>query len=337
MTGGRAVGRRAVPGTPRTASVFGLALDPPAVAPPEADRQLVALLRKARAEGVTVFDVSGSAHRPHAERLIATAFPHFDPELLVIVTGEVPGAGYADPSGRSAPSSPAPDVAETLSKSLAQSRRRLSPQVPGILEGRVDTGEADGGAAAGRTLAGLASSQELVGWMPRLAPDRSAFSEGVSHEASHLFSTELSLLEPSLATSVDELFEAREFGVFARDPFAGGRLDGTRFAASVVDRALPGRPLDLRALRAEFDPVLRLGFLSLPHRRTLAQAALQFLLSRAWVTSILLPIPRPERWEEIFGAEEVEPLTGEELRRLGVAEGPAGASRSGNGEGANTL
>jgi len=316
MAPARSIGRRPVPGTQRTASVFGLVVDPPLVAPPAADRQFVALLRKARGEGVTVFDVSGGAHPVRAERLLAAAFPDFDPELLIIAPGTGRGSSRRDrPAG--APSD-APDHRKDLASNLAASRRHLAPQVPGILEWSTEAGGPDEMDAVRTSLEELRDSGEVAGWLERLASDRPTLPERLARDRPRLFSTELSVLEAGLFARIGAVRNSYGFGGFVRDPFAGGRLDGTRFDSSVAGRAPMGGPVDVRALREEFAPVLRLGFLALPHRRTLAQASLQFLLSGGWVTSILLPVPRPERWEEIFGTGAAEPLSEEELQRLGA-------------------
>jgi aryl-alcohol dehydrogenase-like predicted oxidoreductase len=84
----------------------------------------------------------------------------------------------------------------------------------------------------------------------------------------------------------------------------------------------------LRQLHRDFDPVLRLGFLTDSRERTLAQASLQFLFHWPWVASVLVPLPSPERLEEFLAASSRPPLTDEEVDRALATLGPAsGVSR----------
>ena len=307
--------QRILPGTPRSCSVLGFVVSPPSTGAPDADRQVVALLRKARSEGVTVFDVSGEAPAGRAQRLVAAAFPEFDPELVLLVGGGL----SRPPATRESSASKSPEGEGPLAglrASLAESRRRLSPQVPGILEWTLDTAPSEEIATVVASLETLRSSGDVAGWSLRLPPEPSVVSSQLGRWRPKLLSTEVSLLDPSFASFLDAEAPAAGFGVFVRNPFAGGLLDGTRFSSTLADRPPRSGPIDVRALRAEFDPVLRLGFLSGKHRRTLAQAALQYLLPRTWVTSVLLPLPRPERWEELFGAAATPPLSAEEFARV---------------------
>jgi aryl-alcohol dehydrogenase-like predicted oxidoreductase len=80
------------------------------------------------------------------------------------------------------------------------------------------------------------------------------------------------------------------------------------------------RPADMRRLRREFEPVLRLGFLTEGGRRTLAQAALRFVLRWPWVVTCVIPLPPPERFEEILGFGSAPEISDEELARLGLVK-----------------
>ncbi len=112
---------------------------------------------------------------------------------------------------------------------------------------------------------------------------------------------------------------------------AEGLLDGAQLRGPL--RLPPGTPgggpTPLRELRRELDPILAWHGLVLPHRRTLAQAALQWASSHRDLDAILAPLPAPERLEEILSFERspawseadqavVELVYG---RRLGSGEG----------------
>jgi len=133
------------------------------------------------------------------------------------------------------------------------------------------------------------------------------------------------VLDHSLLPTLRTLAERATLGFFARDPLAGGRLDGTRFERTVADRGPAARPPSLRELEREFAPVLSLGFLSEGRGRTLAQAALAFVLYWPWVCSAVVPLPRVERLRELADAMSRPPLAEVEIARLLSAERPAGA------------
>jgi len=307
------IARRTVPGTPVTLSVVSVSLDPPAVAPPAADARSVALLRRAREVGVTTFDVARARFPARAERLIATAFPSSDPDLVVIVGRSIESLaaerGPTDEPGHGG------SLAEALQSSLEQSRRRLAPVPLSVLEWDMGNG--------GGTTGGDAHPWALLvpdTYRPpliralRVRPELSALP--TLPDSAQLYSGEFSLLDEGVAPLFDSGPPRPEAGLIAHNPFGDGRLDGTRFAA----RSVPGEPgqgpVDVRRLHAEFDPVLRLGFLTEDRRRTLAQAALHFVLRWPWVATCVIPLPAPERFDEILGYGSTPPLTDEELTRL---------------------
>lgn len=318
MTPSEPIGRRIVPGTGTHVSELGIALDPgPAVAP-TADRQQVGSLRRAHALGITLYDVAGARSPSRAERLLRSAFPEPDPSLTVVV-----GLG-ADPSGARSGAEPARTRTRTESEWsesamrtwLAQVRSRLPPGasiVPEVRRGSLPAEEMRACAAA---LGPLVARQELLSWSTRI--ERAALLAGDPIEglASPVVSAELSLLD---AASLAPMARGTRRGVPAllvRDPFAGGRLDGSLLAPEIADRRPGQPPRDLRELREELAPVLRLGFLTRQHKRTLAVAALRYLLQREETLSVLVPLPPPERWDEIFSAPGAAPLDREELARL---------------------
>ncbi|MGA8664678.1 MAG: hypothetical protein WB809_06420 [Thermoplasmata archaeon] len=104
--------------------------------------------------------------------------------------------------------------------------------------------------------------------------------------------------------------------LLARDPFAEGRLDGSRFSGNWLERGPSATPASLRTLSVEFEPVLRLGFLTADHRRTMAQAALQYAGSRPWVACVLAPLPPADRVEELLSAFSRPGLTAQEIHRI---------------------
>jgi aryl-alcohol dehydrogenase-like predicted oxidoreductase len=307
------IGTRSVPGTQRSFSAVTISLDPPLVVPSATDDRTVALLRRARSFGITTFDVATARYPPRAERLIAHAFPDPDSATSVIV-GRSFETLAQERRSREAPE-PDTDVTQALERSLEESRRRLG-RVPISMVDWVPSGERSGvGNRRERSEPTPPASTSEPLWVTRLSDPTVALPTPL--RSGDLFSGNLSLLEPQLIS----LFEEGEAGsgarLIARDPFNAGRLDGSRFAA---ESSLPppgAGPVDVRKLQAEYEPVLQLGFLTEDRRRTLAQAALQFVLHWPWVLSVAVPLPTPERFDEVFAFASRPPISPDELTRLG--------------------
>jgi hypothetical protein len=119
------VEQRRLAGVSRTFSALTISVDPPSVAPPAADARMVALLRRARDRGVTMFDVASARFPARAEKLIANAFPSPDPELGAIVGRSI--ESLARGHGRVEDPSSLGSLDAALSASLSQSRGRLAP------------------------------------------------------------------------------------------------------------------------------------------------------------------------------------------------------------------
>lgn len=308
--------RRPLPPSKRRVSILGLCVDPPPSAPPEADRQLLSLLRRAHADGVNLFDVAGSKRPARAERVLSAAFAEPGDEVTVVVGCELVRAGathFRDPAASLDPAA----VRKELAAEVAAHRAALGARFALVLEVDPSPLPPAGQAAVLSAAEALTSEGQLLSWSYRLTPRSD--SPGRSPEGGEvpLWSVELSLLETRHLPQLEARAASFSTAVLVRDPFAGGRLDGSRLSNELADRSPTAGPVDLRALQEEFAPILRLGFLTEGRRRTLAQAALLWLWSHRWTTSVLLPVPRPERWPEVRGAVAAPPLSPAELERIG--------------------
>lgn len=314
--GSPVLGPRQVPGAHLRLSAVTISVDPPAVAAPIADDRTVALLRRARRLGVSTFDVAEARFPQRAEKLIATAFPLSDPSLAVIVGRSAESlAKERTPRGEAISSQ---DLEAALEESLEQSRRRLAPAPVSIVDWTPETDrKRESTLGPGGSLSAGARTAGLL-WVRRLPSSPAALPPTGTSPA--LFSGELSLLDPGLIPLFESANEKPGASLIARDVFSGGRLDGSRFSTGVALGSPGAPPVDLRRLHEEFDPILRLGFLTAAHRRTLAQAALQFALAWPWVTTAVIPLPTPENLDSVLEFGSRPPLTGDELCRLGLVK-----------------
>lgn len=299
-------------------SLLSLTVLPPPVPGAAGERSVVERLRQARIAGVTTFDVAGSGDPRQAEHLLSEAFPEVDPGLVVIVRRQFDDLIHR---GDRAPplSARGDDLLDRLRHSFVESNRRLAPNCVGIVEwtgdGFPSTPEWQG------TSSGLLGPNPP--WLCRRVKegDSSLPPETDHRTPSRLFSGALSLLDSRLVSALQTRAETSPVAFLARDPFAGGRLDGTRASGTGVERGPGTGPVRLRELQEEFGPVLRLASLTAHRRRTMAQAAIRFAAQWPWMGSVLVPLPTADRWREVLGTFDTPPLSDEELRLVAPVRG----------------
>lgn len=294
------------PGAPLRVSELIVSVPVPLV--PGDGPMIVDALRRARSAGITTFDAAGSPDAVTAEGLLARAFPQVDPAIAVLTRpeqlGDNPYLGRPGlPPAVRSPSRSGPDVPAGATAS-ARFPRVMEVESVGA---RSPSPAVEGGAEH----PGDSPPTAVVVRCRSIEDVRAARRAG----SPSLLSGTFSLLDHELA-----LAAAAEVGLdrvrwIARDPFAGGRLDGRRFEPATLGRR-PSLPSAVRDLEADFAPVARLGFLARPGRRTLAQAALRFLLDRPWVVGACIPLPVAERWKEIVGFRSAPALDDEERLKV---------------------
>lgn len=285
------------------------------------------IAEKARNAGVTLFDLSALA--PDKETYLRAFLGHGSPASTVIVgrsVGRLLGQGIrlGDGPGRAG--------MEGWAELLRSSVIGLAPAAgagPALLvewELTPDNPALDQGAQDG--LQELAREGAIAGWGARGGYG----SEGPGTETPmpQFVSRPLSLLEP-LPPGVGSRGGP---ALFARDPFAGGRLDGSRFESEVNPLAVGHPPTPVSSIREEFDPVLRLAPLTRPGERTLAQAALRYVLDVAGAAAALVSASDPKRLAEFLDFESTPVLSPEDIDFLGRLPrttppflGPRGLSR----------
>jgi aryl-alcohol dehydrogenase-like predicted oxidoreductase len=104
--------------------------------------------------------------------------------------------------------------------------------------------------------------------------------------------------------------------VIARVPTSSGLLEGRFSAATVFGPEDHRRHRPRRWLVDGLRVVERLRFLELPGERTLAQAAIQYILRREAIASVLPTITSLAELDEFAGAAGAPALTDDELRRI---------------------
>jgi len=307
--------RRPYPGAPFELSALALSLDGTRDA--VGAEAWVARLRRARADGITTFDTVDASDPLLAETLLARAFPEGDDSIVVLTASSTDGASSRATGRRlPAPPSPAPGVTDHLSSRSSRGRFQRLFEIPARSASTrprdwTEVGpDGSSSEAAPRVLrCRTVQDVELASTWP---PPR-------------LLSGPYSLVDQGLVESALEVLGPGGFTWIGRDPFAGGRLDGTRFSPQVTG-SVRRAPPTLRELEVDFASVARWGFLARARRRTLAQAALRFVSARPWVVATCLLPPPAERWREIIGFANSLPLEDGELARV---QGLADASRSG--------
>ena len=304
--------RGPAPGLLGQFSPLTILVDPPAVASPPVDARIVALLRKARQFGVTSFDVAASSNPARAERLIALAFPDPDPAIVAMIGRSVDTLSREGGLEHGAGSTT--DLAAELARSIDRSRRRLAPVRVGVIEWTREEGAVASIFPILEEVEDENPKTPSPAWSLQISSADAALPD--LGPRVNLFSGSFSILDPNLGSRFESSGAPGGALLIARDPFSEGRLDGSRFNARTVLAGPSSPPVDMRRLHQEFDPVLRLGFLTSGHRRTLAQAALRYVLHWPWVITAVIPLPEPERLEEILDYRSTPALSGDELEHI---------------------
>ena len=286
----------------------------------------IGLLRAAVREGFRLLDAGTSRQAALGEQLIAAVRADRDERIEVATTlrGEDPLPGpcaamSATAHGGSASSPLGPDPsgwAEDLRRAVGRSMHRLGTD-------RVDVAwiEAGDGRALGQPGVRVALDEDprmlawgmrFVGGVPDLPTVRQAVASGA-----RVFALEFHLLNAREAAPVARAIAGAGGSIVVLDPHADGRLNGERLETPLAFAgAPPGRPADWPSVLEELAPVTRLGFLTAGRRRTLAQAAIQYVLEEPGVASALVrpfDAPRLREWRE---AGHRPPLTAAERDRV---------------------
>ena len=124
------------------------------------------------------------------------------------------------------------------------------------------------------------------------------------------------LLSPPEADGAVEECRRASVPLVSSDPFADGRLDGSRLSSSPLEVSGRPRPSDWAELQRDWAPVLSLGFLTEGGRRTLPQAAVDFALGTPGVSGAIVSAPDPETLRGFGPISPASALTRVERTRI---------------------
>jgi hypothetical protein len=169
--------------------------------------------------------------------------------------------------------------------------------------------------AIGRLMARWNSPLWGAAWA---SPSEAALNGPTALEhGARLLALPASLLSYAEAVQVGEQAARRGAAVIVLDPMASGSLDGSFLDGTPLDRPPTSRPPSLDELSTRLGPVTRLGFLTEGRRRSLAQAAVRFVLGLPGVVSACCVQPSPRILAELAAIDKVPPLSEAELERVG--------------------
>ncbi len=320
--------RRRTPDDSVAFSALALVPEPPTAATPAAIARTAEILVQCRARGVTTFDVAGARDPGVAALCLARAFGKQRAGVIAIVPatrGRALGARY--PKG-SFPPALAVGPRDALPSAAGRATvDELLVGFPRVLE----FGGARGPASFESELTvsrDLRSEPDVIDVSVRCTTVDEV-RRALEVRPRPLVAGELSLLDPASARFPEGVPDAPGAWFVARNVFANGRLDGTAWPGSTRAGPAMRPPESVRDLAGEYEPVLRFGFLTRERTRTLAQAALGYVLGRPWVLLASARLPPVDRLDELLGFSRATPLEPGDVRRIESAQGEPAIGRSG--------
>ncbi len=320
---------RSLPGTPLSVSevgfgvwtvgttMWGVAAD---------DYQTgIHLLRRALDLGVTFFDTADVYGDGKGETLLAQAFPGATRDQVVIATK----FGYdfynhpgVQPGQRERPQNWSPAYIRSACEKSLQRLKTDRIDFYQLHNPRLDTIRNDDVFA---TLEQLRAEGKILSYGTALGPaiHERQIEEAIATITERRASTQIiyNLLEQMLGEKVLPVARQHNVRVFTRVPHSSGLLEGAYTEQTTFDKN------DHRTFRVKDDAarkawlvdglkkVEQLKFLT--GSRTLAQAAIQFILSEPSIGSVLPNIYNEAQLREFSAAPDTPPLTGAELSRIG--------------------
>ena len=272
-----------------------------------------AAIERALSLGVTLFDTADVYGQGHSEALLGEVLAGWDgPPPTVVTKG---GINFYRRDGTLDPDWTPLALGHAVQQSLARLRRDtldvfllMNPPVQELARFRV-----------WETLAALRRAGKIAHWGVSVADPEDGVWLLEQQCPLDVLEVGYSLFYQGATTALLPLARRRKVGILAREPLANGFLTGKHgpeasFPPGDIRAALPPEYVAAMAETAG-----RLDFLRRAGERTLAQAALRFVLDDPAVASVVVGAKTPAQMEENVGAAAVPPIDAGERARIAEA------------------
>ena len=281
------------------------------------ERDAVAILNKAFDLGVNFFDTADTYGQGYGEEILPKALASHRSDVVI---GTKFGYDFYSNEARSGHSERPQDFSpEFVRYACEQSLRRLKTDYIDLYQlhnPRLSAIESDD---LFETLEALVKEGKIRYYGSALGPDIGWFEEGeASMRERNVPAVQIiySILEQEPARRFFPIADEEETGLLSRVPHASGMLDGTYNKDTVFD------PSDHRSHRRQewLDSTLKkvaaLDFLTAESDATIGQIAIQFVLARRRIASVLPNIVSEEQLAEFAAAPDTPALAADALERI---------------------
>ncbi len=281
------------------------------------ERDATAVLSKAFDLGVNFFDTADTYAQGYGEEILPKALAAHRKDMVI---GTKFGYDFYSDEARSGHSERPQDFSpEFVRYACEQSLRRLKTDYIDLYQlhnPRLSAIESDD---LFETLEQLVKEGKIRYYGSALGPDIGWFEEGeASMKERKVPSVQIiySILEQEPARRFFPIADEEETGLLSRVPHASGMLDGTYTKDTVFD------PSDHRSHRrqewldATLKKVAALDFLTDESDATIGQIAIQFVLARKRIASVLPNIVSEEQLVEFAAAPDTPDIPADALERI---------------------
>ena len=281
------------------------------------DAEKTALLENAVELGINFFDTADAYGDGYGEEILATVLGHRRNDIIIATKF---GYDIYDPTPRVGHQErPQKFDKEFVTYACEQSLRRLNTDHIDLYQvhnPRVDSLERD---ELFETLEQLQFDGKIRYFGVALGPDIGWFEEGeTSMQDRHVDSLQIiySILEQEPAKDFFPIARENEIGLLSRVPHASNTLTGEFIEIPNFDENDHRAHRRAEWLREAIQKVDRVRFLELEEARSMAQSAIQFVLKKPEIVSVLPNFTKKAELNEYTAAVDTPGLTDEEQAQL---------------------
>ena len=281
------------------------------------DAEKTALLENAVELGINFFDTADAYGDGYGEEILATVLGHRRNDIIIATKF---GYDIYDPTPRVGHQErPQKFDKEFVTYACEQSLRRLNTDHIDLYQvhnPRVDSLERD---ELFETLEQLQFDGKIRYFGVALGPDIGWFEEGeTSMRDRHVDSLQIiySILEQEPAKDFFPIARENEVGLLSRVPHASNTLTGEFIEIPNFDENDHRAHRRAEWLREAIQKVDRVRFLELEEARSMAQSAIQFVLKKPEIVSVLPNFTKKAELNEYTAAVDTPGLTDEEQAQL---------------------